>query len=135
MSDIVFNPDFNEGTVYVMKVYPENVDKVWKHFSEADLLDQWWTPKPWKCVTKKFIFENAGKWLYAMVGPENEEHFAVAEFDEITFHRSISWKDYFSDSEGNPNLELPSSNGLLVLQGLKKAPNSLSIFFGNLVKI
>lgn len=103
-----------------MKVYHEKVDKVWSYFSESRLLDLWWAPKPWKCSTKNFQFENGGKWLYAMIGPQNEEHFAVTEFDEITFHRSISWKDAFADSEGKVNPNLPFSKWLIGFTGVEE---------------
>ena len=45
-SEIVFNKDFDSKSIYVMKVYDAEVSRVWDYFTQAELLDQWWAPKP-----------------------------------------------------------------------------------------
>nr|WP_317126323.1 SRPBCC domain-containing protein [Chryseobacterium sp. 3008163] len=59
-SEIVFNKDFDSKSIYVMKVYDAEVSKVWDYFTHAELLDQWWAPKPWKCETENLNFEEGG---------------------------------------------------------------------------
>ena len=93
-SPITFTKDEEQLSLYIMKIYPTEVSPVWKHFTEADLLDKWWAPKPWRCQTQKMDFREGGTWNYAMVSPENDKHFAGANFQEITFHRSIAWSDF-----------------------------------------
>ena len=117
-TEIKFNTDENAATIYVMKVLHTTVDKVWKHFTQKKLIDQWWAPKPWKCETTKMNFENDGEWHYAMVSPDNEKHFAGAHYHEINFHRSFDWTDFFADEEGNINNEMPGSNWLIGFTGV-----------------
>ena len=119
-SKIVFNIDQDEATVFVMKVYETKVPEVWKYFTNPELLDLWWAPKPWKCETQSFDFQSNGKWFYAMVGPEGEKHFSIAEFQEITEGRTFSWKDYFADENGNPNTELPGASWLVGFTGVEE---------------
>lgn len=119
-TDIVFNIDQDEATVFVMKIYGSTAPELWNHFTKPELLDLWWAPKPWKCETRSFDFKATGKWLYAMIGTEGEKHFAMAEFQEINEGRAFSWKDYFADEFGNPNIELPSAHWLIGFTGVEE---------------
>lgn len=80
---------------------------VWRAFTEAELLDQWWAPRPWKCETRSMQFEPGGKWVYDMVGPENERHGAVQVFKEIVFEQYFSGIDAFTDENGEINESMP----------------------------
>lgn len=119
-SEIVINKDFDSASIYLMNVYKEDVSVVWDYFTKAELLDQWWAPKPWKCETKKLDFREGGAWNYAMVGPENEKHYAGVNYQEITFHRSISCADFFTDENGNLNTSFPSVNWLIGFTGVEE---------------
>ena len=119
-SKIVFNKDESAATLYVMKVFSAEVKTVWDHFTQAELLDLWWAPKPWKCETQKMNFQNRGTWNYAMVSPENEKHFAGIGFEEINPNRSISLSDFFTDENGNKNQEFPTTNWLIGFTGVEE---------------
>jgi uncharacterized protein YndB with AHSA1/START domain len=54
-------------------------------------------------------FKEGGEWLYAMVGPEGEEHWAMAKFISIDPQKSFKAYDTFTDSEGNINSEMPEA--------------------------
>ena len=120
MNNIVFNKDSNHATVFVMKIFDAKVEEVWNYFTKPELLDSWWAPKPWKCETQKMNFQDGGTWNYAMVSPENEKHFAGVNFQEINFPRSISLSDYFTDENGNKNLEFPETNWLIGFTGVEE---------------
>ncbi len=131
-TEIVFNLDQKEASVFVMKIYESNVSEVWDHFTKPELLDLWWAPKPWKCETQKYDFQPGGKWHYAMVGPDGEREYANAEFTEINPHRSISWKDYFSDANENPNTDLPSVSWLIGFTGVEEGTKlTVNLHFAN----
>ena len=59
-------------------------------------------------------FKEGGKWFYAMVGPENEKHWARMNYLSITHHKSFSAQDFFCDENGNINTSLPVSEGKMV---------------------
>lgn len=84
---------------------PRNI--VWDAWTKSEILDQWWAPKPWKSETKSQDFSEGGKWLYAMVGPEGEKHWAIFEYQSIKPRDSYSGMDAFGDENGNINSELP----------------------------
>lgn len=119
-SNITFNKDFDAKTVYVMKIYNADVSKVWDHFTQAGLLDQWWGPKPWKCETLKQDFSEGGIWLYAMAGPNGEKAYSRSKYGEIIEHRSFDWMSAFCDENGKVNDDSPQSNWLIGFTGVEE---------------
>jgi len=119
-STIIFNKDFDSDSVYVMKIYHADVSKLWQYFTQAELLDEWWAPKPWKCETKSQDFQEGGVWLYSMVGPDGERHFAQVQYGEIMEHRSFDGTDTFCDENGKPNENFPEAKWLFGFTGTEE---------------
>lgn len=109
--DFGFEVDKEQHSIKITRTFSAHLDLVWDAWTKPELLDQWWAPKPWKSKTKYMNFEVNGSRLYAMVGPEGEEHWGKTEFLAIQPKTNFDYKDSFCDSEGNENLELPSSTG------------------------
>lgn len=95
--------------VNVEREFAAPLAHVWAAWTQAELLDQWWAPKPWQAKTKTMDFKVGGYWLYAMVGPEGEKHWSKADYKSIDAHKKFSWSDVFCDENGKPNGEFPGS--------------------------
>ncbi len=106
--------DLKEKSILVSRTFNAPLEKVWRAYTESELLEQWWGPKPWKAVTKTMNFSVGGYWLYAMVGPENEKHWGRMDYTTITPNSSFEIKDSFCDEEGNVNSSLPVSVGTIL---------------------
>ena len=106
--------DLKEKSVLVSREFNAPLKKVWRAYTESDLLEQWWAPQPWKAETKTMDFSVGGYWLYAMVGPENEKHWGRMDYTAIRPHESFEIKDSFCNEEGNVNTSLPVSTGSIV---------------------
>ena len=106
--------DLEEKSILVSRTFSAALEKVWRSFTESELLEQWWAPKPWKAETKTMDFSVGGYWLYAMVGPENEKHWGRMDYTAITPHLSFEINDNFCDEEGIVNTSLPVSKGIIV---------------------
>ncbi len=106
---ILFNfiVDKENNQIKVERSFYAPLDLVWSAWTEADILDQWWAPKPWKAVTKSMDFREGGYWLYAMVSPEGEKHWSKMDYIKIIPHEFFSAFDGFCDENGNPNPALP----------------------------
>lgn len=104
-----FSVDKANNTITVKREFAAEVPLVWDAYTKSEILDQWWAPKPWKARTKKMDFREGGQWLYAMVGPNGEEHWSIANYKNIKIHKSFTGLDAFSDSDGNINKEMPQS--------------------------
>jgi len=105
-----FSVNKENSTVNVKREFNAPISDVWSAWTEPEILDQWWAPAPWKSKTKKMNFKEGGQRLYAMVGPEGEEHWALADFISITPKTNFKYLDAFCDSEGNLNVDFPRSD-------------------------
>ncbi|KAF2516587.1 SRPBCC family protein [Flavobacterium foetidum] len=105
-----FTVNKETSTVHVKREFNADLSAVWSAWTEQEILDQWWAPAPWKSRTKSMEFKEGGRRLYAMVGPEGEEHWALADFTSISPKTNFKWLDAFCDSEGNINTEFPRSD-------------------------
>lgn len=105
-----FSIDKENSTVKVKREFAAPISNVWAAWTERELLDQWWAPKPWKARTKLMDFKVGGQRLYAMVGPAGEEHWALADYKSITPTTNFKFLDAFCDNEGNINKDFPRSD-------------------------
>ncbi|UKN01208.1 SRPBCC domain-containing protein [Paracrocinitomix mangrovi] len=96
-----------ENVLTVERTFNAPIKLVWRAWTEAELLDQWWAPTPWKSETAKMDFSEGGSRLYAMVGPEGEKHWGLTEFTSIKPVTHFSGQDVFCDENGEPNREMP----------------------------
>lgn len=105
--------DLEEKTILVSRVFSAPLEKVWRAYTESDLLVQWWAPQPWRAETKSMNFAVGGYWLYVMVGPQNEKHWGRMDYTAIRPHENFAIRDSFCDEEGNINPSLPVSTGTI----------------------
>ncbi len=103
--------DIEARSILVAHEFSAPLADVWRAYTEPELLDQWWGPAPWRAETKKMDFRPGGYWLYAMVSPENQRHWARMSYIAISRHRSFTVEDAFCAEDGTVNLELPISQG------------------------
>ena len=106
----LFTKDLENKKIVVEREFSAPVESVWKAWTDSDLLDQWWAPKPWRAETKSMDFRTGGFWLYAMKGPDNEIHWARVDYKSIEKLKNFQAADYFCDENGNKNDELPNMN-------------------------
>ncbi len=104
-----FSVNRENHTVKVTREFKAPLTRVWAAWTEPETLDHWWAPKPWKSKTRSMEFEEGGKRIYAMIGPEGEEHWSFAEYISITPERNFKFHDGFCDKKENTIDELPQS--------------------------
>lgn len=103
--------DLKAKSILVSREFEAPVELVWKAFTESEILDKWWGPAPWRAETKSMDFSVGGHWLYAMVSPENEKHWARMDYLSIEPHKNFHVEDAFCDENGKVNPEMPVSKG------------------------
>lgn len=104
-----FIVDKQNNTITVKREFAASRPIVWDAFTKKEILDQWWAPRPWKARTKTMDFREGGHWLYAMVGPAGEEHWALANYESIDPQKKFTGLDAFADADGNINKDMPQS--------------------------
>jgi uncharacterized protein YndB with AHSA1/START domain len=108
-NNFVFEADLAAKKIHIVRDFNAPVEKVWKAFTDAALLEKWIAPKPWTAVTKIMDFTVGGVWLYAMVSPEGQNQWVYAKFTAIENGKAISMMGAFCDRDGNPMLDAPKS--------------------------
>ncbi|MDQ0061746.1 SRPBCC domain-containing protein [Paenibacillus harenae] len=113
-----------EGQEFVMeRVFNAPKELVFKAFSEAEHLKQWWGPRGWTLTACTIDFRPGGVWHYCMKCiDENQGDFFGFEswgkgvYGEIVEQEKIVYTDYFSDAEGNESEDMPPSLITLVFE-------------------
>ncbi len=105
-----FTADKATSTIYITREFEADLDLVWQAFTDAEILDQWFGPKPWRVQTKEMDFREGGRWIYSMVSPEKVAGYSLVEFVEIKPKTSFITRNSFCDEHGNPvNIGMTSS--------------------------
>src|SRR6185295_7918819 len=123
-----FTVDKDNLVVKVERSFDAPLDMVWSAWTEAELLDQWWAPKPFKAETKSMDFSEGGRWLYAMVGPEGQRHWGLNNFSAIVPRKSFTYRSLFCDENGTVKPETTGStwvNSFVETKGVTLVTNDV----------
>ncbi len=99
----------NDNTIRIKREFDAGLELVWKAWTTAEILDQWWGPKPWRTETKTMDFREGGFWHYAMVGPQGERHWSRADYISIKAEEFFKARDGFCDENGVPHPDYPEN--------------------------
>lgn len=95
-------------TVVISAEFDAGRDLVWDAYTKAELLDQWWAPKPYSSRTKVMDFREGGRRFYAMVSPEGQEGWILQQYKTIKPKTQFTLFNAFADENANP--QLPGSD-------------------------
>lgn len=98
---MILEKDITAKKIHIERDFNAPIEKVWKAWTEPAMLEKWWGPKPWVARTKSMDFTVGGAWLYAMVGPEGQEHWSYVKFTAIEAGSRFAADAIFCDENGN----------------------------------
>jgi uncharacterized protein YndB with AHSA1/START domain len=85
-------------------------DLVFDAFSDCEHLAQWWGPRGWELTHCEIDFRPGGQWHYCMNSEADDmESWGLEEYEEIERPATIKYVDYFSDEQGNKNMDMPAA--------------------------
>jgi len=85
---------------------PKNL--LFQMWTSCEHLSHWWGPKEWPMDECTMDFREGGEWLYCLRGPnEGDESWGKAIYQEIDQPDKLVYKNYFTDSNGTVNEEMP----------------------------
>ncbi|MDD4975798.1 MAG: SRPBCC domain-containing protein [Bacteriovorax sp.] len=87
--------------VKITRIFKATVDRVFKAFSDEELVKQWWGPEGHTCPSAKIDFREGGKSVLAMKDPSGKVIFSSGIYKEIETNKKIVTTDHFSDENGN----------------------------------
>lgn len=68
---------------------------------------KWWGPAEYPITVSHQDFTPGGTWFYCMTGPDGDEAWGKAVYEEIDEPNRIVYQDYFTDAEGTIDDTLP----------------------------
>lgn len=95
-----FTVDKENWSVRIERSFRAPIGLVWSAWTEAEILDRWWGPKPYRAETRSMDFSEGGRWLYSMVGPEGDRHWGLKKFLRIVPRESLTYQSVFCDEHG-----------------------------------
>lgn len=102
-----FSVNKESKTVYMTREFNADLELVWEAWTTAEILDQWWGPKPMVAKTKFMNFEVGGRRFWAMISPDGQERWFIQKFTSISPKTNFKTYNTFADENENP--ELPGS--------------------------
>ncbi|BAV07245.1 Uncharacterized conserved protein YndB, AHSA1/START domain [Filimonas lacunae] len=102
-----FIADKVKNTLTVRREFLAGRQLVWDCYTQQELLNQWFAPKPFTTKTKSFNFSEGGHWHYAMVEPNGTEYWGWTDYltiRPIDYYTSL---DAFTNEAGDINTDLP----------------------------
>ena len=99
--------DLKNKKIFITRKFDAPLANVWSAWTDSDLLDHWWAPKPYVTKTKSMDFRVGGRWLYAMIGPDGIPMWGKIDYTSIVIQKNFEAIDSFCDEEGVVNTEFP----------------------------
>jgi uncharacterized protein YndB with AHSA1/START domain len=98
-----------DKTLTVRREFRAGRQTVWDCYTKAELLDQWFAPKPFTTKTKSMDFRNGGYWHYAMIDQDGNHYWGLTKYKNINPIDFYETTDAFSNEAGEINETLPSA--------------------------
>ncbi|GAB3517453.1 SRPBCC family protein [Emticicia fontis] len=101
-----FIVDKENRTITIKREFDADLAMVWEAWTNPEILDKWYAPKPYRAETQTMDFREGGFWHYAMINPQGEKQgYSRYDYQKIEPQKNITELRGFSDANGtiNPN--------------------------------
>jgi uncharacterized protein YndB with AHSA1/START domain len=106
--------DLENKTLTIERTFNAPVEKLWRAYADQDTFANWWGPEGWETTVKEFDFRPGGRNHYCMKCTDKnqgewfgQESWGLMEYQSIDEPHSFTYKDYFSDADGNKQTGMP----------------------------
>ena len=89
------------AAITIERIFDAGRREVWRAWSDAQWLKQWWGPKDFTAPTIKLDFHLGGKYLFCMRSPEKKDYWSTGKYTAIVIPKLISCTDSFADEHGS----------------------------------
>ncbi len=84
----------------ISRVFDAPRDKVWKAWTEAERMKQWWGPKGFVVKQLKLDLRPGGTLHYCLQAPDGSEMWGKMAYQEIVKEKKLVFINSFSDAKG-----------------------------------
>lgn len=90
----------NPQEFVISRVFDAPRDLVWKTFTQAEHMKQWWGPKGFTVIAAKMDFRPGGTFHYGMKSPSGAPMWGLFRYREIVPQERMVFVNSFSDEKG-----------------------------------
>ncbi len=101
--------DTDELTLTLVAEFEASTARVWQLWADPRQLERWWGPPGYPATFVDHDFTSGGKVTYYMTSPEGEKYHGWWQISDLDAPSRLEFVDGFGDSDGNPNLEMPTT--------------------------
>ena len=98
---MIFEKDLAIKQLHIIREFRAPIEKVWRAWTEPELMDKWWAPKPYKAITEFMDFTPGGYWLFCMAGPNGDKGWLRVNYKSIEEGKGFVTSGGFCDEDGN----------------------------------
>jgi uncharacterized protein YndB with AHSA1/START domain len=96
----------NQEEFVITRVFDASREKVWKAWTDPDIIRKWWGPKDFTAPSATVGLRVGGKYLYSMRGAvtprgEKKDYWSGGTFRKIIPMEKLVITDSFADEKGN----------------------------------
>jgi uncharacterized protein YndB with AHSA1/START domain len=84
----------------ISRVFDAPRERVWKSWTEAECLKQWWGPKGFTVHTCKLDLRPGGSFHYGMKAPDGSDIWGKFQYREVKPQERLVFINSFSDPQG-----------------------------------
>lgn len=92
-------------TISMSREFNASLEQVWRAYTEADLIKQWWGPRQYEVIVDKLDFTVDGEWRFVQKAKDGGEHAFHGVFKEIIPNEKIVWTFEYEGMPGQVLIE------------------------------
>ncbi len=96
-------------TMTIESEWDAPVARVWQLWADPRKLERWWGPPTYPATVLEHDLRPGGKVSYFMTGPEGDQYHGWWKVISVDEPHRLDLEDGFADTEGNPNMSMPTS--------------------------
>jgi len=104
LAELLKNADAKKRDLVVTRVFDAPVERVWKAWTDPELVMQWWGPNGFTSPSAKIDFREGGTSLVCMRAPKKlggQDMYSIWSYTKIVPMQSIEFIQNLADKDGN----------------------------------
>jgi uncharacterized protein YndB with AHSA1/START domain len=89
------------GELVITRVFEAPRDRIFKMWTEPELIKRWWGPKYFTAPFSKMDLREGGVYLFCMRSPEGQDYWSTGVYREIVAPERLVCTDSFADENGH----------------------------------
>jgi uncharacterized protein YndB with AHSA1/START domain len=127
MTVINIDKDPDTLTLTIICEFDAPIERVWMLWADPRLLERWWGPPTYPATFVDHDLTAGGSVTYFMTGPEGDKHAGWWNVTAANPPRELHLVDGFSDANGNPNTDMPTTAMAVTLDDIETGGTRMAI--------